>query len=89
VSEWNQGQGGAPQLAQRRLRSRQQPGGSAAVPTVVQSTDGTWRVERSNGEIIAEGLSHARAWAIWDEYDREATRMEETRRRVSIATGQW
>lgn len=57
--------------------------------TVVQAADGTWRVLRLNGKVIAEGLTHARAWAIWDEHDREAARMEETRRRVSIATGQW
>jgi hypothetical protein len=62
---------------------------SAVALAVVQSADETWRVERPNGKIIAEGLTHARAWAIWDDHDREATRMEETRRRVSIATGQW
>jgi hypothetical protein len=58
-------------------------------PTVRQSADGTWRVEKPNGKIIAEGLTHARAWQIWDEHDRNAAHMEEKRRRISIATGQW
>jgi hypothetical protein len=35
-----------------------------AVVRVVQSADGTWRVERPSGKIIAEGLSHSRAWSI-------------------------
>jgi hypothetical protein len=57
--------------------------------TVVEATDGTWRVEGPRGKIIAEGLTHSRAWAIWDEHDRKAAHMEERRRRISIATGQW
>jgi hypothetical protein len=58
-------------------------------PTVIQSANGTWRVERANGKVIAEGLTHARAWEIWDEHDLKAAHMEEKRRRISIAQGQW
>jgi hypothetical protein len=57
--------------------------------TVVQAADGTWRVVGPRGKVIADGLSNAEAWRVWDEQDRKATQMEETRRRVSIATGQW
>jgi hypothetical protein len=62
---------------------------SVKSPAVLQADDGTWRVVRPNGKIIAEGLTHARAWQIWDEHDRNAAHMEEKRRGISIAQGQW
>ena len=58
-------------------------------PAIVQAADGSWKVVRPSGKVIAEGLTHARAWAIWDEHDRKAAQMEEKRRRISIAQGQW
>lgn len=40
--------------------------------SVVQAEDGTWRVVRPNGKVVAEGLTYSRAWALWDRHDREA-----------------
>jgi hypothetical protein len=62
--------------------------GDSPALSVVQAADGTWCVKRGR-KIIAEGLSNQQAWSRWDELDREANLMEETRRRISIATGQW
>jgi hypothetical protein len=55
---------------------------------VTQNSDGGWRVER-DGIVIADGLSNAAAWREADRLDTEAEGMEETRRRISIAVGQW
>jgi hypothetical protein len=38
---------------------------------------------------LNDDLTHSRAWAAWDQQDREAALMEEKRRRISIATGKW
>jgi hypothetical protein len=56
--------------------------------SVKQSADGTWTVQR-DGEIIAAGLTNAAAWREADRIDEVAVHMEETRRRISIAVGQW
>jgi hypothetical protein len=55
---------------------------------VIQNKGGSWRIER-NSRVIADGLSNARAWQMADEHDEQAQGMEETRRRIDIAMGQW
>jgi hypothetical protein len=56
---------------------------------VEQAQDGTWRVISAAGEVVADGLSNSRAWAVADDHDQQANEMEETRRSISIAVGQW
>jgi len=55
---------------------------------VTQNSDGERTFER-DGIVIADGLSNAAAWREADRLDTEAEGMEETRRRISIAVGQW
>lgn len=55
---------------------------------VEQASDGTWRV-RDGDEIIAEGLSNARAWQIAEIYSETDLRMNDTHRRISYHIGQW
>jgi hypothetical protein len=55
--------------------------------TVLQSRDGSWRVQRGR-KVVAKGLSQGDAWREWDRHNREAEQQEEARRRASVTGGQ-
>jgi hypothetical protein len=58
--------------------------------TVKENADGTWRVETARGrKVIANNLTREEAWKIWDQRDRELTRMENARRRVGYIRAGW
>lgn len=54
----------------------------------VRQTDTGWAVIK-DGEVVADGLSNARAWQLADQYSSVDQGMEATRRDVSYYTGQW
>jgi hypothetical protein len=47
-----------------------------------------WRVIRSDGEVMGEGLTNSQAWALVDRLDQDAIRMENTRRRIADAVSE-
>lgn len=56
--------------------------------TVDQDDDGTWSV-RDGEQIIAAGLSNARAWEIAERYSPADMQMNDTHERVGYHIGQW
>jgi hypothetical protein len=57
--------------------------------TVKQNRNGTWRVQRAGGRVIADNLSRSEAWRLWDENDRRISRIEDARKRNAYASGRW
>jgi hypothetical protein len=57
---------------------------------VEQESDGTWAIVDFAGVAVVRGFAtNSAAWKWIDEHDKNAEQMEETRRRISIAIGQW
>jgi hypothetical protein len=61
---------------------------NAETVLVLANDDGSYRVARADGAIIATELSNAQAWKLADSLDAEAARQEETRVRIGDAM-QW